>query len=101
LHRIAVKAGFTVPELYELWRKGKSGDELADRELRALLNKKPVVWEVIDVFLSTSRPAVNSKAHFALTKAVVFKAPDSIWSSAKAKWVSVESGGLPSLGKRR
>ena len=101
LHRIATKAGFTVPELHEIWRKGKSGDKFSDQKLRALLEKKPAVWEVIDAFLSACHSPVNSKTHFALTKAVVFKEPDSIWSSAKMRWVNIESGGLPSLGKRR
>lgn len=101
LHRIAAKAGFTLPELHELWQKGKSGDEAADRKIRALLEKRPAIWEVIDVFLAANRPTVNKKMHFALTKAIVFKEPDSIWATAKSKWVSVELGGLPSLGKRR
>ena len=74
---------------------------MADRKLGALLKQQPAVCEVIDAFLSATRSTSSSKMHFALTKAVVFKKPDSIWSTAKAKWVSVDSGGLPSLGKRR
>ena len=101
LHRISIKAGFTVPELHDIWQKGKSGDQSADRKLRSLLESRPAVWEVIDSFIAGARSKGRSRMDFALTKAIVFKKPDSIWATAKAKWISVESAGLPTLGKRR
>ena len=100
--RIAERAGHTILQVHALWEKGRKGDADADQKLRSLLDKHPEVSKLIDRFLEgASRLNSHNGAHKALTKAVIFKKPESIWSRAKPKWLSVGSGGLPTLGKRR
>lgn len=100
LDRIASRAGYTLVELHNLWVLGMRGDAVSDKKIKNLLTEKPSTAKVFEVF-SKGSANNNQSMKRALNSAELSKKSESVWVRAKSKWISVSSGGLPTLGKRR
>jgi hypothetical protein len=101
IEKLARKAGYSVEKLHVLWVAGKSGDTAADIRIQRLFAKHAALSEVFDVFARAHDPRQRGALRRELLRSKPTTTPDTLWSSAKAKWVSVVAGGLPTLGKRR
>lgn len=100
--RIAERAGYSIVKLHSVWERSLGGDAAAEKEIQSLLVRYHEVSKLLDGFQrAAKRHNSHSKAHAALTKAVIFKSPESPWVRAKSKWLQIGPGGLPTLGKRR
>ena len=105
--QIAETLGYTVRQLHAIWKKGKAGDLEADKTIRGILNDYPRARILMNAFIrdakgvsrkNTNKPNPNARSGKKRSK---LNKPESIWTSAKPNWISVSSGGLPSLGRRR
>jgi len=105
--KIAETLGYTVRQLHVIWKKGKAGDLEADKRIRGILHDYPRAWILMNAFIrdskgisrkNTNMPSSNARSGKKQKKP---NKPESIWTSAKPNWISVSSGGLPSLGRRR
>lgn len=100
--RIAERTGYSLLQLHALWVGSRKADICADSELKSLIARHHDVLKLIARFQhGEKRSSSYDKLHAAITKAVIFKRPESTWAKANSKWLSVSSGGVPSLGKRR
>jgi hypothetical protein len=99
--KLAWKAGFSVENLHKLWLAGKLGDAVSDKRIQHLLVKYPAIVEVFNLFARGDDPRQSLGLRRELISNKPKKKPETVWSAAKLKWVSVVSGGLPTLGKRR
>jgi hypothetical protein len=88
--------------LFRLWLSARRRNPDAQTELHRLLTAHPKIQHLLKVFVDEHKSIVTAKLRKANAPAA--KTAPTAWermSGRATQWVSVISGGLPSLGKRR
>lgn len=105
--QIAEVLGYPISQLHEIWRRGKNAHLESDKLIRRILADYPRAWLLINAFIRHSKGIVPNRYNqnrSGIRDNKIRSRPkgrETIWTSAKPRWVSVSSGGLPTLGRRR
>lgn len=100
--REALPNGMSRNALFRLWLSARRRNPDAQTELHRLLTARPKIQQLLKEFVDEQENIIAAKLRKA--KAPAAKAAPTAWermSGCATQWVSVISGGLPSLGKRR
>lgn len=100
--REALPQGMSRNALFRLWLSARRRNSDAQTQLHQLLTAHPKIQQILKEFVDEHEIIVAAKLRKA--KAPTNKAAPTAWermSGRATQWVSVISGGLPSLGKRR
>ena len=99
--REALPQGMSRKALFRLWLSARRRNSVAQTELHRLLTAHPKIQHILKEFVNEHESIVAPKHRKAKTP--TNKAAPTAWermSGRATQWVSVVSGGLPSLGKR-
>ncbi len=100
--REALPKGMSRNALFRLWLSARRRNPYAQTELHRLLTAHPKIQKILKEFVDEHKSIVAAKPRKAQVPAT--KAAPTAWeqmSGCATGWVSIMSGGLPSLGKRR